>query len=152
MFILGQTPTLDTDAYSAGDAVGGLLTFNAGAIGSRTMILKRAELMDDAASPDSADMDLHLFSLSSMAVADDAAFSVSAANFLAGNYLGKINFSSYSATVVGTNAAGVLSIQDNLDRLIPFQRGRVYGQLVCNGTPTFLATQLTVLLHFAEYA
>jgi hypothetical protein len=152
MIIVGQTPTLDTNAYSAGDACGGLLTFDLGKVGARTVLLKRAELLDDASSPDSADMDLHLFTDATMVVADDAAFTVSAANFLAGKYLGKINFATYAATVVGTEANAVLAIQNNIDRLIPLQQGKVYGQLVCTATPTFAAAQLTVLLHFAEYA
>lgn len=155
MKIVYQTPTLDTDAYTAGDACGGLLTFDLGrAFSTDTVLLQRAELLDDAASPDSADVDLHLFTDPAMAVADDAAFTVSQADYLAGKYLGKINFATadYAATAVGTNASAVLAVKDELARLIPLTNGKVYGQLVCNATPTFAATQLHTLLHFAEYA
>lgn len=152
MKILSATPTLDTNAYSAGDAAGGMLTFDFGRTGFNTVLLKRAELLDDAAAPDSADMSLHLFTDPTLAVADQAAFSVTQDEYNDGMYLGAIDFTSYAATPAGTNAAAVVAIRDAIDRLLPVTNGKIYGQLVCNGTPTFAATQLHVLLHFAEYA
>ena len=155
MKIISQSPVLDTSAYSAGDACGGLLTFDVGrGSGIDTTLLKRAELLDDDASPDSAALDLHLFADASLVGVDQATFAVSQANYLAGKYLGKISFASasYGATPVGTNAAATLCVVDDVNRLLPLWNGRVYGQLVATATPTFAASQLKVLLHFAEYA
>ena len=153
MKIISQTPTLDTSIYAAGDACGGLLTFDLG-LGFKTALIKKAELLDDVVSPDSADMELHLFTDPTMVVADQAAFAVSRANYIAGKYVGKISFASadYAATPIGTNAGAVLNIQDDLNMLVPLTSGKIYGQLVCTATPTFAATQLFPTLHFAEYA
>lgn len=151
--IVTQQPTLDTSAYAAGDACGGLLTFNLGRDGTdKTVLLRKAELLDDAATPDEAEVVLHLFTESSVAGTDQAAFSVSQDEYLAGYYLGSITFTTYAATVVGDNSGAKICIQDDLNMLIPLNGGKVYGQLSCTGTPTFAADQLIVALHFGEYA
>lgn len=152
MQVIYQQPTLSTSAHSAGDCVGGLLTFDYGKVGQRTTVVKRAEILDDASSPDSAALELHLFSDSSFAGTTNEAFSLTQDEYESGDYFGFISFSSYSATYVGTNAAAVISIQDNIDKLVNLRQGKLYGQLVCTGTPTFAADQLVVLVHLAEYA
>ena len=87
-----------------------------------------------------------------MAKVDQAPFTVSQADYEAGKFLGTINFASYAATDVGTNAGAVLAIQNNLDRVLPLVKGKIYGQLSVNaGTPTYAtADQLIALLHFAH--
>lgn len=155
MKILGLKPTLDTNAYGAGDAVGGLLTFDFGRTGLHTIVLKKAEILDDLASPDSADLVLHLFTDPAMAKTDNAAFTVSNADVLAGKYIGSVTFAAadYAATALGDQANAVLAVKDSLNMLIPLTNGgKIYGQLQAVGTPTFAATQLVVRGHFAEYA
>lgn len=153
MLVLSQNPTIDIDAYTAGDAVGGLLTFDLGGYGARTINLHRAEILEDAASPVEGELELHLFTDSDIAVADDAAFSLTNTEYASGKYLGHITFSSYVATRAGGNAGAKVSIQDGLNRLLPLLKGKIYGQLVCTGTPNYNADDdLTVLMHFAEYA
>lgn len=147
MKVVGQQPTLDTSAYAAEDAAGGLLTFNFGHLGSKSLLLKRAELLDDKSTPTEADVTLHLFTDPAMVCTDQGAFTVTQANFLAGKYLGNINFASYVATPAGTNTGAKVAIQNNIDRILPLNHGTVYGQLVTNGSPTFTASQLIVLLH-----
>lgn len=153
MKIVNQTPTLDTSAYTAGDAVGTLLTFDIG-IGFKTAVLKSLEILDDNASPDSADLDIHFFTDSSLVGVDNSAYAVTQANFTNGEYIGKVSVvaADYVATAIGTNAAAVLARKDNVDLFVPLANGVVYAQLVAVGAPTFAATQLHVRAHFAEYA
>ena len=153
MKLLSAIPTLDTDAYTAGDACGELLTFDVGP--SRTCVIKKAEVLDDGASPVSAAMVLHIFNDGALAVADDAAFSVTQANFTAGKYIGSIAIGSsdYADTPLGDNASAKLASIADVDMFVPTVQGKFYGQLVCTGTPTFAAAdELAVLLHVAEYA
>lgn len=153
MKIVAQQPTLDTSAYAAGDCVGGLLTFDLGKVGARTVHIANAYILDDNSSPDSADLDLHLFAVSSMVGTDQSPFVVTQANFLAGNWLGKINFptANYAATPIGTNAAALLAtVAANLR--VPLRNGKLYGQLVATATPTFAASQLIIALAIEEYA
>jgi hypothetical protein len=155
MKIIAATPVLDTNIFAAGDALGGLLTFDLGRGSNiKTTMLKRAELLDDHASPVSADIDLHLFTDPAFVGTEQAAYSLTKAQYKSGNYLGPINFVTYAATVAGTNAGALVAIRDALDRILPVgPKGKIYGQLVVRaGTPTFAAAQLDVLLHFADYA
>lgn len=153
MKIVGQTPTIDTAIYASRDAVGGLLTFDLGAgYGCKEVKLKRVDLLDDAGTPASADINLNLFTDSTMAKVDQAAFTVTRADFVAGKYLGSVNLATYVATDVGTNAAALMAIQNNLDRIVPLQHGKLYGQLSLNaGTPTFsAASQLSIVLTLSD--
>lgn len=154
--LITAQPTLDTDAYTAGDCLGGLLTFaTPWTAGKRTLLLKDAFILDDAATPDEADVTLFLFADSDLAGTDDAAFAISQNQFTGGDLLipDGINFTSYSDTPIGTNAGAKLAIKTGLDRLIQTDgKGNVYGQLVANGTPTFAADQLIIALILGEYS
>ena len=65
------TPTIDTNAYTAGDVVGGLLTFDVCAAGGGGTI--RHAWITDVHS-EGADLTLYLFNATPTSIADDAAF------------------------------------------------------------------------------
>jgi hypothetical protein len=155
MKVIAQTPTITAGAYAAGDAIGGLLTFDIGDGSSiKTALLKYLTLVDNAASPVSADVDLHLFTDSTMAVADNAPLTFSTANVAAGKYLGKINFVAADYALVEMATSGAKACTYNtVDRLLPVTNGKIYGQLQANATPTYgSTTQLILVTHFADYA
>lgn len=146
-----QEPTLTTSPYTAGDGCGGLMTFDFGSRGSRTMSIDRAEILDTGATPDEAEMNLHLFTDPDFVVADADAFAISKSEWKQSEkvYVGKINFATYAdGPVSGSKVATVT----NVDMRIPLINGKIYGQLECVGTPTFEADQLAVKLHGEEYA
>lgn len=150
-------PTITAGAYAAGDAVGGVLTFDcSGLDGARakTGVIKEAFILDDDAAPDSAALTLHLFTDSAMAVADNAAFSVSNTDLLAGKYLGSITLgASYAATRLGSEANALLANTTGLETFVKLDTDlKFYGQLVTEATPTFNATdQLIVGATVVEY-
>lgn len=151
MRVIVQQPVLTLDAYSAGDAVGGLLTFDFD-YGSAPVLLKRAEILDDNSSPAEAALMLELFTDPNMAGVDATTFSISQADYLAGKYIGPITFPTYIDTVAGDNPEAQISIQDSLDQVIPLINGKIYGQLVCVATPTFdAADELLVGLHGTKF-
>lgn len=150
MFITA-IPTIDGAAHTSGDAMGGMMTFDLGSRGSKTFVLEGVEILDDASSPDSANLTLHLFTDPDMAKTDNAAFTVSQADYAAGKLLASIDMSSYAATPVGTNTAAVLAATHGLNRFITTLSGKIYGQLVDNGGYTIADGQLVVGLHIGEY-
>ena len=151
MKVISVQPTITAGAYSAGDAVGGVMTFTCP--GSNTVLLKDLYLLDDDSSPDEADLDLYIFTDSDIAVADNAAFTISQAEFLAGSFIGRVNFSTYIATPIGGEANATICEKIDQNILIPVSNGKFYGQLIANGTPTFNAIdQLVLSALIAEYA
>lgn len=130
-----------SSAYTANDAVGGLLTFASAAIdGFNSGIIDGLLIIDDAAQ--AAELDLVLFSATFTATADNAAWNVAEASME--NCIGHITLTDYAAG--SANAVGTKSGVG-----IPFNLGAgnttIYGQLVTRGTPTYAATDdLTVKL------
>ena len=75
---ISQTPTVTVGAYSANDAVGGLLTFaNAARVSAGSGVIKDVILIDDAGQD--AIMELWLFSQTFTAMSDNAAWAPSEA-------------------------------------------------------------------------
>ena len=134
-----QTPTITAGAYSANDAVGGLLTFENCTNAQGTGIIKSIVIVDEGAQ--SAELDLVLFDRTFTATADNAAFNISDADAI--NAIGAVNIPAASYTdMVSSDLATVrdvdLAFKAKDDRTI-------YGQLVTRGTPTYVATNdLTV--------
>jgi hypothetical protein len=146
-----QTPTITAGAYTAGDALGGLLTFaNAAKVaGGRGMITK-VTIVDDAQQ--SAPIDLVLFDRTFTATADNAAFDPSDADMQ--NCLGFIpvantDYAEFNDNGVATKASG---------QQMPFEfdlAGGVtslFGQLVIRVGDTYAATDdITVKITVRRY-
>jgi hypothetical protein len=154
MKLISQTPTITAGAYSAGDAVGGLLTFDLKFPSIKTALIRRVEIMDDSPTPNDANLHLHLFTDPTIAVADNAALTIPKTAWLNGQYFGYIDFAAnaWVSTIIQADAAAEINIvTPNL--LVPPANGKIYGQLQAVATPTFDATDdLTVLMWIGEYA
>lgn len=146
-----QTPTITAGAYTAGDALGGLLTFaNAAKIaGGRGMITK-VVIVDDAKQ--SAPIDLVLFDRTFTATADNSAFDPSDADMQ--NCLGFIpvantDYAEFNDNGVATKASGLQ---------MPFEYDlaggvtSLFGQLVIRVGDTYAATDdLTIKITVRRY-
>jgi hypothetical protein len=130
-----QQPTVTAGAYSAGDAVGGLLTFaNAARVSGGGGVIKSVTIIDDAGQD--AELELWLFDRTFTAMADNAAWAPSEADLE--NLVGVI---STADSARGWMAAGTPSVI-TIDVATRFDLNgtSLFGQLVTRGTPTFAAT------------
>jgi hypothetical protein len=130
-----QQPTVTAGAYSAGDAVGGLLTFaNAARVSGGGGVIKSVVIIDDAGQD--AELELWLFDRTFTAMADNAAWAPSEADLE--NLVGVI---STADSARGWMAAGTPSVI-TIDVATRFDLNgtSLFGQLVTRGTPTFAAT------------
>lgn len=131
-----QTPTITAGAYSANDAVGGLLTFAdvtpVGTAGPNGAILGSVIISD--LGKQNAILDLVLFKATFTATTDNAAFDPSDTDIL--NCIGYVQVSSYAS--FNDSSLGTLR---NINLPIPATAdGKIYGQLVTRTAPTYTAT------------
>lgn len=127
------TPTITAGAYSAGDAVGGLMTFaNAG---SGAMLKIISVVVIDKGDQKAA-LNLFLASSSFTATADndpinisdsDAAKSIGCISIATGDYV------DVGGASVATKQVGFIGYVDSSDTSL-------YGQLITTGTPTYAST------------
>ncbi len=142
--ILTQTPTVTAGAYTAGDAVGGLLTFtNAARTSGAGGIIKSVVLVDDAGQD--AEMELWLFDTTITAISDNAAWALTEAELH--------TCIAVISTTEGTwRATGTPSVCDiEVSRGYTCTGTNLFGQLVTRGTPTFAATDdVTVRIQLVQ--
>jgi hypothetical protein len=132
------TPTIDTNAYSANDVIGGLLSFDVSTSRVNGGIINTALVADD--DNEKAALTLYLFHAAPTTIADDAAFAPTIADLK--QLCAVIAFSSY--TTVNSNA---YSLVEDINNAFVSTTGILYGYLVCTATPTYTAaTDLTVVL------
>ena len=131
------TPTITAGAYSANDALGGLMEF-ADAVNehSRSGIITNLLIVDKAGQ--STAIDVFLFDATFTATADNAAWPTT----------------NPTETVIGTNCVGVITVEATdyktynggslasveLTKPIKVSGTTVYAQAVVRGTPTYVAT------------
>lgn len=128
------TLTIGTDAYTAGDVVGGLIALDVIGVGNGGVV-RRVMLVDD--DNEKAAFKLHLFDAAPTTIADDAAYAPSVSDLK--KQVGTVSISSY--TTYNGNAIAIVEgvdIDYSIDNFL-------YGYLVCDGTPTYTAaTDLTL--------
>jgi hypothetical protein len=123
-------------AYTAGDALGGLLTFaNAAEKGRGSGVVQTVILIDNDVEEDATE--LHLFNQTFTATADNAAFDPSDADLA--NYVGSINVSAGSYTAFTDNSVATVNNAGLAFELVSGGTS-LFGQLVTRGTPTYAAT------------
>ena len=125
---LDVTVTPDTDAYTAGDVVGGLLTFPVMGRNMDGGILQSAVIIDQDSV--AAEMTLYLFDAEPSTIADDAAFAPTVADL--NKLIRVVTFA--AADYVTVNSLDYLVV-DDINGVLP--KNQVYGYLVCGATPTF---------------
>lgn len=135
--VLDVSLTPDTNIYTAGDVVGGLITFPLPL--GRTMeggILQSVVLIDD--DSEAAALTLYLFDAQPSAIADQAAFAPTYADLQ--KLIRPVAFASADYVTVGSDD---YIIVDDINGVLPVNQ--LYGYLVCAGTPTY-AAPLTIRL------
>lgn len=131
--------TVDTNAYTANDVMGGLLTFdiNLGSGG----VIRKVQVIDD--DNEKAAMTIWFFDNIPSTIADDAAFAPTIADL-------KLNIGVVTVLAtdyVTTNNNAIATIKDvNLDYDIEGKvDGKIYAYVVATATPTYTAaTDLTL--------
>lgn len=142
---VSQTPTITAGAYSAEDAVGGLLTFAAavrttGKHGKlNTVVLKDKAFVKNV-------LELWLFDSDPTVAADNAAFTFTDGNIA--KCVGIVPIAAANYYIAADNQIAIVQLTN-------FQFNcaatSLYGQLKCTGTPTYAGTtDLTVTLQI-EY-
>ena len=124
--------TISTSAYTAGDVVGGLLTFDVSGAPEGSLIT-RALLVDD--DNEKAELTLYLFNASPTAIDDAAPFAPVVADLK--KLITKVTFAVADYVTVNSNA---YALKEDLNDMIPANTGSIYGYLVCTATPTYTAT------------
>lgn len=137
---ISQTPTVTAGAYSANDAVGGLLTFaNAARSSGGGGVIKDVLFLDDAGQD--VTLELWLFKDTFTAMADNAAWAPSQSDLR--NLVAIITSDDGSWCAAGTPSACVVEVSQRYD----CDGTALYGQLVTRDTPTFAATDdVTVII------
>jgi hypothetical protein len=137
---ISQTPTVTAGAYSANDAVGGLLTFaNAARVAGYGGVIKDVLILDDAGQD--AALELWLFNATFTAMTDNAAWAPSEADLR--KLVGIIATSSGAYFAAGTPSAARVECYQRYD----CTGTSLFGQLVTRGTPTYVATDdVTVII------
>jgi len=133
---ISQTPTVTVGAYSAGDVVGGLLTFaNAARVATYGGVIKNVLIVDDAGQD--AELELWLFNQAFTPIADNGAWAPAEADLE-----NLITVVSTETSDQGWIAAGTPSICDiEVSRRYDLVGTSMFGQLVSpTDTPTFAAT------------
>lgn len=127
-------PVVTAGAYSANDAVGGLMEFAEAVAGQgRSGTIQTLLIIDQAEQ--SVEYDLVLFDRTFTATADNAALAISAADSL--NCIGTINVPTSPKDIGAASVATVKDIQIGFK----VNGGKsIFGQLVTRGTPTYGAT------------
>lgn len=135
-----QSPTVTAGAYTAGDAVGGLLTFaNAARAAGMGGVIKDLLILDDAGQD--AELELWLFGDTFTAMANNAPWAPSEADLR--KLVGIITTSDGAWFAAGTPSAARVEVSQRYDCVAT----SLYGQIVTRGTPTFAATDdVTVIL------
>lgn len=130
---ISQTPTVTAGAYSAGDAVGGLLTFaNAARFTGAGGILTDVLIVDDAGQD--VEMELWLFKETFTAISDNDAWAPSEADLE--NLVAVVNTADDTWRAAGTPSI----VHHECTIRYDLTGTSLFGQLVTRGTPTFAAT------------
>ncbi len=134
-------PTIATSAYTAGDVVGGLLTFDISGMPEGGLIT-RALLVDD--DNEKYELTLYLFNAAPTTIADADPFAPAIADLK--KLVTKITFAVADYVTVNSNA---YALKEDLNDVVPVTTGRLYGYLVCTSTPTYTAaSDLWIALDF----
>jgi hypothetical protein len=123
--------TVDTDAYTAGDVVGGLIEFEVGSPGGGGVV-RSVILVDDAAQ--SEPYKLYLFDTEPSAIADDAAFAPTIADLK--KLVGIIDIVAGDYVTLNSN---VIAIRTGLSIDYVCSTGILFAYLVAVDTPDYAA-------------
>lgn len=138
---ISVTPTITAGAYSAKDAVGGMMTFANAVSGSgKSGILNTVTIIDN--DDEKAPLELWLFNADPSGVADNAPMDFTDANML--KCVGIVPISSADYFSLADNGAACVR---GIGLQFQCAATSLFGQLKCTGTPAYTATSdITVVL------
>ena len=142
-----QTPTITAGAYTAGDALGGLLTFaNAVRAAGRGAVITKIVITDKTAQgAQLAPIDLVLFNQTFTPTADNAPFDPSNADLA--NSIGFIDIAATDYSDFANNAVAAKTSGLRMPFPIVLVGTSLFGQMVVRDAPTYAATDdLTIKL------
>jgi len=131
---IDKTLLITAGAYSASDVVGGLLTFTPNHLIEGGLLLDRVLLIDD--DNEKANMKLYLFDDVPTTIADNGAF----ATALLVADLKKMVCAPIAIDTYVTINGNAYAEADGSNDVFGIPSGKLYGYLVCDGTPTYTAT------------
>jgi hypothetical protein len=134
---LSQTPTIATSGYTAGDQVGGLLTFTSAALASGRSGQVINAVLTSRTSTALNNLELWLFQASpTFASTDNAAFDLTDANLEAAQLCGVIDFTAgdYRTTASGAICTGEISGGPVSVPFVTSGSANLFGVLVIRGT------------------
>jgi hypothetical protein len=123
--------TIDTDAYTAGDVVGGLLAIPFTRVGGGGL-LRRLMVIDD--DNEKTELTVYVFDQQPSTIADDAAFAPTVADLK--KLIGSVVAAAADYVTLGANA---IAVKANIDMDISAPVGSIWAYVVCTGTPTYAA-------------
>ena len=130
---IDQTPTITVGAYSANDALGGLLTLaNAARATGLGGVVKDMLICDNAGQD--AEIELWLFNETFTAMGDNAAWAPSEADLR--KVVAIISTGGGAWFAAGTSSVARVEVSQRYDCV----GTSLFGQLVTRGTPTYAAT------------
>lgn len=136
--------TVDTNAYTANDVMGGLLTFAIPGPGNGGFISKIRIIDDDN---EKAAVKLFLFNAAPTAIADDAAFAPAVGDLK--KMISVVAIAAADYTTINSNAYAIKGDFGNSSQIdfLASDGGNLYAYLVCDATPTYTAAaDLTIVL------
>lgn len=138
------TPTIGTDAYTAGDVVGGLMTFAVGGVGLSGSI-RSVIVVDDHSQEEQ--YELYFFYALPSTIADDAAFAPTLADLK--KLVSTVTLATADWTTLNSNDVAILGGHEDTAMDIPFtsEDGNLYLYAVATDTPDQnAATDLTFIV------
>ena len=124
--------TVTAGAYTAGDVVGGVISIAPLTFASGGYLLRAVTLVDEADVK--AALKLWLFNSQPSSIADNAPLALTASDHKA--LVGVMQI----ATADYYSSGGIATAHTVPSQPIAFAGDRLYGYLVCDGTPTYSAT------------
>lgn len=126
--------TVGTDAYTAGDVVGGLITFDVGSPGNGGYV-SRVKIVDDADQKEA--YKLYVFDATPSTIADDAAFAPTVADLK--KLINVITIAATDYTTINGNAYAIKALGADLVDFKTVSGENLYAYLVCDDTPDYAA-------------
>jgi hypothetical protein len=143
LIVVSATPTISTSAYTTACALGGLLAFTGYNMSERFTITKIVIL--DKSNQKSA-VDVIIAAQSIAATTNGAPIAIGAADLP--NIASVVSLTTTDYVSIGTVACATKILANNgLDLRITDPGGKLYGQMIVRGTPTYVAaSDLTIQL------
>ncbi len=145
--IISVKPTIVLTAYTAGDVIGGLLTFTRASFPPGTIAFNQVTIVDVDQQKEA--YVLHLFNDTPTTIADDAAYATNILIADLNNEIKQVTIAALDYVDTGTVGSTAFKAFDNV--YAQNERGVLYGYLVATDTPDYVTLlALTLNLHYVS--